>query len=99
MGHNHDHGNKDTSNRNLLLVTMLNVFITVAEIIGGLMANSLALLSDAIHNLSDTIAVLMTYVARRMSTRSSNERKTFGYKRVEILAAFVNAVRPGLPLR
>lgn len=92
MGHNHDHGTKDSSNNRLLLVTLLNVFITVAEIIGGLMANSLALLSDAIHNLSDTIAILMTYIARRISTRSSNEQKTFGYKRIEILAAFVNAL-------
>lgn len=92
MGHKHDHGTKDSSNTRLLLVTALNVFITVAEIIGGLMANSLALLSDAIHNLSDTIAILMAYIARRISTRSSNEQKTFGYKRVEILSAFVNAL-------
>jgi cobalt-zinc-cadmium efflux system protein len=70
----------------------LNVFITVAEIIGGIMANSLALLSDAVHNLSDTIAILLAYIARRISKKASNERKTFGYKRIEILAAFFNAL-------
>jgi len=91
MGHNH-HKQENASNKSLLLVTLLNVFITLAEIIGGIMANSLALLSDAIHNLSDTLAILLAYIAQRISRRESNERKTFGYKRVEILAAFFNAL-------
>lgn len=91
MGHNHHHSN-ESSNNSLLWATLLNVFITVVEIIGGIMANSLALLSDALHNLSDTIAILLAYIAAKVSKRSSNERKTFGYKRVEILAAFFNAL-------
>ncbi len=91
MGHHH-HNHDNGSNRSLLLATVLNVFITVVEIIGGIMANSLALLSDALHNLSDTIAILLAYIAAKVSRRSSNERKTFGYKRVEILAAFFNAL-------
>jgi Co/Zn/Cd efflux system component len=49
------------------------VLITVVEIIGGIMANSLALLSDAAHNLSDTIALLLAYIARRISGRTSND--------------------------
>lgn len=81
-----------SSNRSLLLVTLLNVLITVAEIIGGILTNSLALLSDAVHNLSDTLAIFLAYVAQKISARDSNERKTFGYKRVEILAAFFNAL-------
>jgi len=91
MGHHHHHTD-DGSNRSLLFATALNVFITVVEIIGGLMANSLALLSDALHNLSDTIAILLAYIARKVSRRDSNEKKTFGYKRIEILAAFFNAL-------
>ena len=91
MGHHH-HEMENGGNRSLLLATVLNVFITVVEIIGGIMANSLALLSDALHNLSDTIAILLAYIAAKVSRRSSNERKTFGYKRVEILAAFFNAL-------
>ncbi len=75
----------------MLLVSFLNVFITIAELIGGLLANSLALLSDAIHNLSDTLAILLAYIAGRVSKRRSNTKKTFGYKRIEILAAFINA--------
>lgn len=89
MGHHHHH---EKANRNLLLVTVLNLFITIAEVIGGIMANSLALLSDALHNLSDTIAIFLAYVAGRISRRRSNEKKTFGYKRIEILAAFFNAL-------
>jgi cobalt-zinc-cadmium efflux system protein len=92
MGHSHNHSEYESSNRSLLLATVLNIFITVVEIIGGIMANSLALLSDALHNLSDTIAILLAYIARRISQRDSNERKTFGYKRIEILAAFFNAI-------
>jgi cobalt-zinc-cadmium efflux system protein len=91
MGHRHQKTDK-SGNRSLLLVTLLNVFITLAEIIGGIMANSLALLSDALHNLSDTIAILLAYTARKVSQRKSNEKKTFGYKRIEILAAFFNAL-------
>ncbi|NQT76873.1 MAG: cation transporter [Bacteroidetes bacterium] len=87
----HSHSTHDTSNRNLLIATLLNVLITTVEIIGGIMANSLALLSDAAHNLGDTIALLLAYIARRISSRTSNERMTFGYKRAEILAAFINA--------
>ena len=90
MSHNHNH--ESESGRSLLLATLLNVFITVVEIIGGIMANSLALLSDALHNLSDTIAILLAYIAQKVSRRKSNEQKTFGYKRIEILAAFFNAL-------
>ena len=92
MSHHHHHHDHSGEGRSLLLATLLNVLITVVEIIGGILSNSLALLSDAVHNLGDTLAVLLAYVAGRISKRKSNERKTFGYKRVEILAAFFNAL-------
>jgi cobalt-zinc-cadmium efflux system protein len=79
-------------NRSLLAAVVLNVLITVAEVIGGLLSNSLALLSDALHNLGDTMAILFAYLARRMSRKASNDHKTFGYKRAEILAAFINGL-------
>lgn len=91
-GHGHGHGHAELNGKKLFFVTLLNLVITVAEIVGGLLSNSLALLSDAIHNLGDTIAVMLAWFANKMSKRSANERKTFGYKRVEILAAFINAV-------
>ncbi|MBN1596802.1 MAG: cation transporter [Bacteroidales bacterium] len=90
--HSHGHGYQELKEKNLLIATVLNVLITVAEIIGGIISNSLALLSDAIHNLGDTFAVLIAYLANRISKKDATEKKTFGYKRIEILAALLNAV-------
>jgi cobalt-zinc-cadmium efflux system protein len=90
--HAHHHSTAKISEKNLLAAVVLNFTITLAEIIGGILSNSLALLSDAIHNLGDGLAVLIAYIAHRISKRESNQRKTFGYKRVEILAAFVNSI-------
>lgn len=90
--HGHEHHHHELSGKNLLLATAMNVIITIAEIVGGILSNSLALLSDAVHNLGDTVAILLAYIANRISKISANEHKTFGYKRVEILAALFNAV-------
>lgn len=91
-GHNHHHHDHGNSQRNLLWTTLLNIVITVAEVIGGLLSNSLALLGDALHNFSDAVAVFIAYLANRISKRKSTPSKTFGYKRIEILAALFNAV-------
>jgi cobalt-zinc-cadmium efflux system protein len=65
--------------------------ITLVEIVGGVFSNSLALISDAIHNLSDTLALILAWLANNVSGRKPNARRTFGYKRFEILSAFINA--------
>ncbi|MCV3324514.1 cation diffusion facilitator family transporter [Pediococcus ethanolidurans] len=75
-----------------LLVTVLNALITVVELIGGLLSGSLALLSDAFHNLGDSASVVLAYVASRIGLKNSNTSKTFGYRRAEIISAFVNSV-------
>jgi len=90
--HHHTHAKTDISQRNLLVSAILNLGITVAEIAGGLLSNSLALLSDALHNLGDTSAVTIAYFANRISKKDYSDKKTFGYKRIEILAALLNAV-------
>jgi len=87
MGHHYDH---NPSNR-LLISIILNGLITVVEISGGIFSNSLALISDAIHNLSDTMAMVLAWVATIVGRRKPDTRKTFGYKRLEILSAFINA--------
>jgi cobalt-zinc-cadmium efflux system protein len=93
QGHQHTHEHQpDLKGKKLLYATALNLVITLAEVAGGLLSNSLALLSDAIHNLGDTFAIMLAYVANFLSKRDANEKKTFGYKRVEILAALLNAV-------
>ena len=90
--HHHHHHPSDMSQRRLLIVTLLNFIITIAEIIGGIISNSLSLLSDAVHNLGDAIAVLIAYIAGRIGKKQPDEKRTFGFRRVEILGALLNAV-------
>lgn len=78
--------------RNLLITVVLNLIIAVAELIGGILSNSLALISDALHNFGDGIAMLITYITLKISGREANTKKTFGYKRIQILAALFNAI-------
>jgi len=90
MGHGHAH-HHPVSGRNLVFSIVLNSVITVAQVIGGIVSGSLSLLSDALHNFSDVLSLLFSLVAHRLSHRSATERHTFGYKRAEILSAFINA--------
>lgn len=89
-GHNHAHSH-DLNGRNLLISIFLNIVITLAQVIGGLASGSLALLSDALHNFSDVVSLIISYVANKLVKRKASLQKTFGYKRAEILAAFINA--------
>lgn len=92
MGHGHSHLNhKDLKDRNLVISILLNIVITIAQVIGGLYSGSLSLLSDALHNFSDVIALIVSYVASKLSKQRASIHRTFGYKRAEILAAFINA--------
>lgn len=95
MGHHHQHGHShshtDLKGRNLLISIFLNVAITVSQVIGGFISGSLALLSDALHNFSDVLSLIISYIAARLGKRKASDFKTFGYKRAEIMAAFVNA--------
>ncbi|WP_294953553.1 cation diffusion facilitator family transporter [Sulfurovum sp.] len=88
MGEHHHH---DVSGKNLFITIILNIIITLSQIAGGIISGSLALLSDAMHNFSDVLALLIAYAANRLSARPNSESKTFGYKRAEILAALFNA--------
>jgi cobalt-zinc-cadmium efflux system protein len=89
--HNHSHHHGDFNGRNLLISIVLNIAITVAQVIGGVVSGSLALLSDALHNFSDVISLIISYVANRLVKKKASLKRTFGYKRAEILAAFINA--------
>lgn len=88
-GHTHDVSTM--SGKKIFWVTILNASITAVEIIGGILSGSLALLSDAVHNLSDTVAIALSYFAYRISKRPKNPKKTYGYKRAEIVSAFINS--------
>jgi len=95
MGHNHSHSHNhkhpELKGRNLLISIVLNLLITVAQVIGGVLSGSLALLSDALHNFSDVISLIVSYIANFLARKKASIHRTFGYKRAEILAAFINA--------
>ncbi len=89
--HNHSHHHHDMKDKNLMISILLNIVITVAQVIGGLISGSLSLLSDALHNFSDVLSLIVSYIASKLSKQKASLNRTFGYKRAEILAAFVNA--------
>ena len=93
MGHSHSHNHfhQDLKGRRLFISIILNILITVSQVIGGLISGSLSLLSDALHNLSDVISLVISYIANLLSKKEASTNKTFGYKRAEIIAAFINA--------
>jgi len=89
MSDHHDH--KLPTGRNLLISILMNVVITVSEIVGGLVSGSLALLADAFHNATDTLAGVLALWTLRLGRRAHDEQYTFGYRRAEILSAGINA--------
>ncbi len=93
--HSHNHGNHhhhhNVSGKNLAISVVLNLSITIVQIIGGILSNSLSLLSDALHNLSDGIALWLALVAEKLSNKDANNLRTFGYKRAQIISAFINS--------
>ncbi len=90
MSQNHHH-HHHVEGKNLLFSIILNVVITVAQVVGGIVSGSLALISDALHNFSDVLSLAFSFVAHNLSKRKASLNQTFGFKRAEILAAFVNA--------
>ena len=97
-GHDHDHGHhnhaidKDLPTYKLWISILLNLVITLAQFIGGLVSNSLALLSDAAHNLNDTLSLGIALYARKIGQKKADSANTFGYKRAEIIGAFINLI-------
>lgn len=77
--------------RSLLFSIILNIGITAAQVVGGLISGSLSLLSDALHNFSDVLSLMVSFFANRISKKEASIQKTFGFKRAEIMAAFINA--------
>lgn len=89
MSHHHHHHHPQSGQR-LLITIILNILITVSQIIGGLISGSISLLSDALHNFSDVMALVIAWWAHKISCRENNRKKTYGYKRSQILAALFN---------
>ena len=92
MDHNHVHIHKhEVKGKNLIYSILLNILITVAQVVGGIFSGSLALISDALHNFSDVLTLVFSLYASKLSKRKASLNHTFGYKRAELIAAFVNA--------
>lgn len=92
MSHQHTHHQGTLSGNRLLFSIILNIIITASQIIGGIISGSLALISDAVHNLSDVISLIISYVANLLSRKKKQTlHQTFGFKRAEIIAAFINS--------
>ena len=80
------------SKRTLWITLILTLFFTIVEIVGGLLSNSLALLSDSAHMMSDVLALGLSMTAIYLATRAPNKKYTFGFLRFEILASFINGL-------
>ena len=94
MGHHHDHGHhhRVEQGKSLLFSILLNLIITITQVIGGIISGSLALISEALHNFSDVLSLVFSYVAFKLSKKEASVNQIFGYKRADIIAAFVNAM-------
>lgn len=92
MTQNHVHIHKhEVKGKNLVYSIFLNLIITASQIVGGIFSGSLALISDALHNFSDVLTLVFSLYANKLSKRKASLNHTFGYKRAELIAAFVNA--------
>jgi cobalt-zinc-cadmium efflux system protein len=92
-GHGHGHGHSHTSNKKALLSSFILIAaFMVVEVIGGILTNSLALLSDAGHMLSDAAALGLSFFAIKLGEKQVSQEKTYGYKRFEIIAAALNGI-------
>jgi cobalt-zinc-cadmium efflux system protein len=90
MSQRHQHADEHTSEHRLVLALSLNLLLTVVETIAGLLAGSLALVADAVHNLGDCGSFVIALIARRVGSWPSDELRTFGYRRAEIIGALIN---------
>lgn len=89
VGHQHSPGT-DTGSRRLAIAVAINMLLTVAQVIGGVVSGSLSLIADALHNFSDAAGLLLALVARRISKRPADEQRTFGYGRAEVVGGLIN---------
>jgi cobalt-zinc-cadmium efflux system protein len=88
--HQHHHVDPAAGDRRVAMAVGVNLALTGVQVIGGLLAGSLSLIADALHNLSDAISLIIAFVARKVARRPSDASMTFGYGRVEMVSALVN---------
>lgn len=93
MGHNHDHSHgAHHETKNIKVAFFLNLAFTIVEIIGGILTNSMAILSDALHDLGDSFSLGMSWYFQNLSNKKPNDKFTYGYSRFSLLGALLNSV-------
>lgn len=90
MGHDHSHQHQGS--KNILLAFFLNASFSIIELIGGYLTNSMAIYSDALHDFGDSLALLFSYFAEKLSHKKEDGKFTFGYRRFSTLAALINGI-------
>ena len=89
-GHHHHHHSPDSSDGLLIGAVSINLILTIAQFVGGIISGSLSLIADALHNLSDAASLGIAIFARKISRKPADHINTFGYKRAEVIAALIN---------
>ncbi len=91
MPHDHGHAHIDprSCDRRVFIAIWANALLTVAQVVGGILSGSLALIADALHNFSDMASLAIAFAARKIARRPADARMTFGYGRIEIVAALI----------
>lgn len=90
MGSGHHHHSGDARDGRLVWAVAVNVALTVAQVAGGVLSGSLALIADALHNLSDAASIVLALLARRIARKPADRKRTFGYRRAELVGALIN---------
>ena len=89
QGHHH-HVDPASGDARVAFAVAINLVLTIAQVVGGIVSGSLSLIADALHNFSDAIALIIAFVARKIARRPADAQMTFGYGRVEAVAALIN---------
>ena len=89
-GHSHPHVDPDAGDARVAWAVAVNMALTVAQVVGGILSGSLALIADALHNFSDAVSLIIAFVARRIARRPAHAGMSYGYGRAEVVAALVN---------
>lgn len=92
LHHHHHHEVSEKSIRLLIVSFAINILLSAAEIIGGIIAGSISLIGDALHNTSDAFSILIAVIAFKIGRRKASEKYTYGFKRAEVIGGFVNLI-------
>ena len=91
--HHHHHGEVTEKSVKLLILSFaINMFLSIAEIVGGIVSGSVALIGDALHNTSDALSILIAVIAFKIGNKKASTKYTYGFKRAEIIGGFVNLI-------